>query len=180
MPRLLLLPGLAALLAFAQAPSGPIIPLNVKTGSWQNQTTVSLSGSLGIPPDVAAKLTPEQRARYEAAMSAMGSEAPHQYTSKGCLTQQDLTTDPYKSLNRNNDKIQCTGAIVNSTSSDLELHETCTGEGEMDFHIKIHAVDSEHATGVGDGTVTVGGRTMKSHYTMDMNWLGPTCPPDSH
>ena len=44
-------------------------PLNVKTGLWEVTTTVSTSGQMPIPPDLLAKLTPEQRAKFEQQMS---------------------------------------------------------------------------------------------------------------
>ena len=44
-------------------------PLDVKTGLWEVTTTVSTSGQMPIPPDLLAKLTPEQRAKFEQQMS---------------------------------------------------------------------------------------------------------------
>src|SRR5215472_5348689 len=70
-------------------------PMNVKTGLWQSTSTVAITGGLGLPPDVAAKLTPEQKARYEAAMQAQAGGHTSTHTNKSCLTQKDLTTDPF-------------------------------------------------------------------------------------
>src|SRR6185312_17371693 len=65
-----------------------ITPLNVKTGLWQSTTTIAISGSMGIPPEMEAKLTPEQRARMEAAMKQSGTGQPHTTTNKGCIKQE--------------------------------------------------------------------------------------------
>lgn len=179
---ILMAAGLAALLGLAMQ-SGARIPLNVKTGEWQNHSQITVQGMLGLPPDLAAHLSPEQQAKYAAAMAAAGNASnSHPVDSKGCLTQQDLATDPYAKLNRQNADMQCQGTLLSSTASDIELQEHCTSPkaaAEMDYHLKIHAVDSEHTTGVGDGSATMGGHTMKSHVTMTMTWLGPTCKDDS-
>lgn len=158
--------------------SGPLVPLNVKTGQWQTHSRVALSGAMGLPPEMAEKLTPEERARYEAAMGAMNGV--HELTTKGCLTQQDLTTDPYAELNRNGE-MQCHGEVAKSTSSDVELEEHCIGAGknqgaEMKMHLHIHANDPEHATGEGEGSTAAGGKTMQTKITLNMTWLGPHCP----
>lgn len=176
--------GLSAALAFSLAGvagQGRLIPLNVKTGLWQTHSQITMSGSLGLPPEAASKLTPEQRAQLEAAMGAMSG--PHESTSKGCLTEADLTKDPYAELNRSDKEMQCRGTVLQSTASDLVLHETCTGQGEaagtnMEMDMTIHANDSEHTTGVGHGTTTMGGKTLQSQMKLDMTWLGATCPTD--
>jgi hypothetical protein len=176
--------GLTAALAFSlggMAGQGRLIPLNVKTGLWQTRSQVTMSGTLGLPPEVASKMTPEQRAQYEAAMGAMSG--PHEITSKGCLTEADLTKDPYAELNRSDEEMQCRGTVVRSTGSDLELHEVCTGQGSqagtnMEMNITIHADNPEHTTGQGQGTTTMGGKALQSQIKLDMTWLGATCPAD--
>lgn len=163
-----------------QTVPGQTIPLHVKTGLWQSTQKVKVSGGLGLPPEMAAKMTPEQRERYEAAMGARNHA--YETTSKGCLTQEDLSQDLYAKLNRNGD-MQCQGNIVRSSASELELNEHCIGQGkqegvEMTMHMTIHATDSEHATGAGQGTATMGGKTMHSQVQVDSVWLGASCPAD--
>lgn len=151
-------------------------PMNVKTGLWQSTTTVTLAGSLVLPPSMAAKLTPEQKAKYEAAMQAEGKGGGHTYTDKSCLTQKDLTTDPFAQKGSDEEHIHCHGTLLSSTSTDIVLQETCSGEASMTYTMKIHALDQEHAVGTGTGTATMGGRTMNSSVKSQSTWIGATCP----
>jgi len=169
--------GLLALVGLALAQTAPVVPLNVKTGLWENHTTVATSGMIGLPPEVVEKMTPEQRAQAAAAMGAAGAPHTTETTDKGCLTQQDLTQDPARLLHPNGN-MECQGQVIHSTASDLEMHVTCTGEAQMDMHFMVHAQNQEHVTGQGEGSVTMGGHTMQSTYKIDNHWLGATCPAD--
>ena len=160
----------------ANMPAMKITPLNVKTGLWQNTSTVTIVGSLGLPPDVLAKMTPEQKAKYEAAMQSHADGHTSTHTNKGCLTQKDLTTDPFSKADSDDENMHCHGTLLSSTSSDIVLQETCSGEASMTYTMKIHAVDQEHAIGTGTGTATMGGHTMNSKVKFETKWLGATCP----
>ena len=163
----------------ARSSAMKLTPMNVKTGLWQSTSTMTIVGGLGLPPEVVARLTPEQKARYEAALQAQGGGHTRTTTSKGCLTQKDLTTDPFNQRHPD-EKLQCHGTVLNSTSSDVEIQESCSGEATMNYTMKIHAVDQEHAVGTGQGTATMGGHTMKSAVKFDSKWLGATCPAGVH
>lgn len=151
-------------------------PLNVKTGLWQVTVNHSSSGQLGIPPDVAAKLTPEQRAQVEAAMknqAAAGPSKPNTYEK--CITKEDLSKDAFS-----NNKENCTQKVIKSTSSDLEVQETCANDqGKSDTQLNLHAVDSEHVKGTGHVVATSGGRTMNVDLNFDSKWKGASCPAES-
>jgi uncharacterized protein DUF3617 len=151
-------------------------PMNVKTGLWQSTSTITIIGGLGLPPEVLAKMSDEQKARYAAAMQAQSGGHSSTHTNKGCLTQKDLTTDPFAQKNSDDENIHCHGTLLSSTSTDIVLRETCTGEASMTYTMKIHAVDQEHATGTGTGTATMGGHTMNSSVKFDSKWIGATCP----
>jgi Protein of unknown function (DUF3617) len=163
----------------AQETARRIIPINVKTGLWEGTSKITTSGSLGIPPELAAKLTPEQRAKYEAAMQSRAGGQTTTNTEKSCLTEKDLTTDPFEKKDPD-DRIKCHESILNSSSSDVEIQESCTGEVDMTFKMKIHADDREHAHGTGEGTTTMGGRTMQSKIEFESKWLGATCPAEKN
>lgn len=165
--------GLFATMLVAQT---KMTPLNVKPGYWQNTMTSVVNGALGIPPELAAKWTPQQRAAYEAAMKQQASGTPRTTTNKGCVTQKKLSTDPFSNMNRHG-KSKCQEHLIRSTGSDLEVDEDCAdSSSKSDMHMTFHAIDSEHATGEGHVTVTMGGRTMNSNVKMEMRWLGATCP----
>lgn len=157
-----------------------ITPMNVKTGLWQSTSTVTVTGSLGLPPEALAKMTPEQKARYEAAIQAQAGGHTSTHTNKGCLTQKDLTTDPFARTDSDDENIHCHGNLLSSTSTDVVLQETCSGEASMAYTMKIHADSTEHATGTGAGTATMGGHTMNSSVKFDSKWLGATCPAETN
>src|SRR5713226_7911176 len=82
---------LSALVLWAE---GNVKPLNVKVGLWQITSTTAISGHLpGVPPETLARMTPEQRARYEAAMQK--ATQGQTTTRKHCVTQKDLDKDPF-------------------------------------------------------------------------------------
>ncbi len=63
-------------------------PLNVKLGLWEVTSTTNVSGMPPIPDDVLARMTPEQRARMEAAMKARSGEGPKTTVRKECITKE--------------------------------------------------------------------------------------------
>ncbi len=65
-------------------------PMNVKTGQCESTITSETSGQLPIPQEMLDKLTPEQRAKMEAAMKARGGQGDCTTTYKRCVTNEDL------------------------------------------------------------------------------------------
>jgi Protein of unknown function (DUF3617) len=61
--------------------------LEVKPGQWETTTTGQMTGVPAIPPEVLAKLTPEQRAKMESAMGARGAKP---IVSTSCRTKEKL------------------------------------------------------------------------------------------
>jgi hypothetical protein len=171
--------GVVCLWATVLMAGGKITPLNVKTGLWQNTATTTITGGLGIPPEMMSRLTPEQRARYEAAMKHEANGTPRTRTTKSCLTQKKLNEDPFSDRKRAD--MKCKETVINSTSSDLDIREQCEEESSnSDIHMKIHAIDSEHVVGNSEVTATMGGRTMHSTMKLDFKWVGATCPAGVH
>lgn len=157
-----------------------ITPLNVKTGQWQSTTTIAVTGTMGIPPELEAKLTPEQRARMEAAQKQSGTGQPHTTTNKGCLKEEDLTRNPFDPGKDHGD-MKCTEHLIRSTSSDADVDVSCTDPrgNTSEFHVTFHALDREHVVGTGHGNVSMYGHTMKSDWKMQSQWLQASCPANS-
>lgn len=156
-----------------------LIPLNIKLGQWQSTTSITLKGGLDLPPDMAAKMTPEQRARYDAYMKSKAGGDTHTFTDKGCITAKDLTTDPFEQKDPDG-RVHCHSTLLSSSGSDIVVQETCSGEASMTYTMKIHASDQEHTTGTGEGNTTMGSKTMTSHVKFSSTWVGATCPNDSN
>lgn len=145
-------------------------PLNVKIGLWENTTTISSGGSIGIPPERLAKMTPEQRARVEAALKARSGQPAHTNTYKSCLTKDQLEKTPFA------DKQNCTEKLISSSAKEAEVSVECTmeeakGSGTM----KIEALSDESVQGSGHGTVTMGGHTMNTDWKMTGKWVQSSC-----
>ena len=146
-------------------------PLNVKTGLWESTTTTTMSGQLPLSDELLSKLTPEQRARFEARLKANSPDKTHTFTNRNCLTKEKLE----RGLFGPNEK-ECTETVLNSSSSKLEVKLACQSEGmKSEGTMLIEALGSESAKGSGNMTVTGGGHTMNSKTSFSAKWLGPSC-----
>ena len=115
-------------------------------------------------------MTPEQRARFDAAMSRMASGTPRTHTSKTCLTKERLEKDPF------NDRQSCTEKVLTSTSSKMEIEEICNEENaQSDSKVRIEATDSENVKGSMQTVVTGSGKTMNVNGTFTSKWVGAAC-----
>jgi tRNA threonylcarbamoyladenosine modification (KEOPS) complex Pcc1 subunit len=153
------------------AANGDYQPLNVKTGLWETTWTSSVTGRPPIPADMLEKMTPEQRAQFEAAMSSMMSQAQKPRTSKSCLTKDKLEKDPFKREDKG-----CTETVLASTGSKMDVRETCTHENaKSDVTVHIEAEDSEHVRGTVKSNVSASGNAMNVNGTFTSKWLGMVC-----
>jgi hypothetical protein len=167
--------GVAFLLPAALVAGGKV-KLNVKTGLWQTTITNTVTGSMGIPPEMAAQLTPAQRARFEAAQKKRASGTPRTETHKNCLTPEKLAEDPFTDRSHG-DEAKCSETVIKSTASDLEVRELCSyGSSKSDIHLSFHADSQEHVTGTGTTNVTTGGHDMHSNMKLESKWLSSACP----
>lgn len=150
--------------------AGKYQPLNVKLGTWETVYTSTVSGAPPISQEMLDKMTAEQRARFEAAMSKMASGAPRTHTSKTCLTKERLEKDPF------NNRKSCTETVLTSTGSKMEVHEVCAEEdAQFDSRVRIEATDSENVKGWVQSTVTGSGKTMNVNGTFTSKWIGAAC-----
>lgn len=149
-----------------------ITPLNVKLGLWEMSITHSMTGALPISDDKLAKMTPEQRARVEAAMGQAGFGAPATEVHKECLTQEKLDKERGFGLDRKG----CTRTIVNSSSTKLEAKMHCVEEDrKTDGTLLLEVVSADNVKGNMDATVSSGGRAMNMHIIFNSKYLGSSC-----
>lgn len=145
--------------------------LDVKTGQWETTTSGQMTGMPAIPPEVLAKMTPEQRAKLESAMGARGAKP---IVSTYCLTKEKLEQawNTGQSMAKN-----CTTTITSSTAGKQEVHLECNQNGtKMTGTVKVEAVDSEHARGSFQMTAASdSGHTMNMNYSFTSKWLGAAC-----
>ena len=145
-------------------------PLNVKTGEWESTMTNETTGQMPIPQELLDKMTPEQRAKMEAAMKARGMQGPRTIVNKHCVKKEDLDK-PFANENKG-----CKQTIVTSSSSKQEVHMECeVGGGKQVGTLKLEASDSSTVKGSMQMTASNGGRTMNVNSTFSAKWLGPAC-----
>ena len=140
-------------------------PLGIKTGLWEVTYSRSANGDVPMPAGFASKLTPEQRARYEAAMKEKST-----HTYKSCVKKEDIDG----SLLKNDQK--CKVTVLKSTSSELDGKMECDMEGMRgNGTMNMHVIDSEHTQGVTHMTLNGNGRTFNSDATISSKWIGADC-----
>ena len=148
-----------------------ITPLNVKEGLWEVTVTHSMTpmpGMPNIPPDVLAKMPPEQRARMEAMMKGRASTD----VRKDCVTKEKLEKRTAFSDNREG----CTRTVVNSSGSKLEIKLHCEDkQTSSDGTLLVEAISSDNVRGSVHFVTNSNSRTMNMDSTFSSRYLGPAC-----
>lgn len=155
-----------ALAALALAPLAHAESFDIKTGAWEVTMSTAMSG-MPVPKDTLDKMSPEQRAKMQAAMAARAGKDSTRTTTT-CVTKQDLDRGQIMK----SEDAHCTRKVLAQTASRYEMDETCTGPEPSKTHTRFDAKSSESYTAVMDRTQGEGG---KLHVDMSGRWLGATC-----
>jgi hypothetical protein len=145
---------------------------NMKPGLWEITMTGSSTGAPPIPADTLARMSPEQRAKFEAAMQAAmaRSNAPHIF--KSCVTEKELERGPdFSDPNQKN----CKQTVVTRTSSIMEVRVECTGAEKMSGRLRYEAVSREAVRGNTEMVISDGTKTMTSKHSIQGKWLAADC-----
>jgi hypothetical protein len=146
-------------------------PLDVKTGEWESTVSGRTTGMPPIPDEVLNKMTPEQRAKIQAAMGAANGGKP--MVSKSCITKDSL--DKAFNLGDNNTKA-CARTLVTSSGTKQEIRVDCSRDGGKTVGtIKVEALDSENIKGSMQITSSNGAHNMNMDYTFNVKWIGSAC-----
>jgi len=145
---------------------------NVKPGLWQVTMTGSANGAPPIPADTLARLTPEQRARLEAAMQAAMARSGAPRTFQSCITEKEIErgldfTDPQQK--------SCRQTVVTRTATVMEVHVECTGKETMTGTFRYQASSPESVNGSSEMVFSDGTKTMTAKHSMQGKWLGADC-----
>jgi hypothetical protein len=149
--------------------------LDVKPGLWETTTTSEIGGMASampaIPPDILAKMPPEQRAKMEAMMKGQGSA--NTFTNQSCVTEKDLE----RGLRPENTKEQsCKIDSISVQDKTQEAHVTCTSShGTSTGVFKMTATSRESYEGTMDMNTTANGHPMTVKATLKGKWLGANC-----
>jgi hypothetical protein len=162
---------LCAVGAMAAVQAAEIIKPNIKTGLWEISVTPKMSGEMPIPEEQLAKMTPEQRARIEAAMKNAGSK-PRVY--KECMTPEKIAKG--FEMDRGADAASCKRNVISSSPSELTLHDECNDtkrKSSTDVHFEIKG--GTQMNGKVHIVVTQSGKSMTVDSTLQGKWLAASC-----
>ena len=146
--------------------------LDVKTGLWETTMVTETSGMPPIPPDLLARMTPEQKAKMEAMMKERQAEGPKTQTIRKCVTKEDMDKPDFMGK----DDPQCSKTVITSTSRKLEGKIECThGGGKQSGTFMLEAVDSSNVKGETHMVMSGNGNTMTANAHFTSKWLGAAC-----
>lgn len=171
-----------ALLGTSMAWAADSVPLDVKTGEWENTVTTQMTlpqsarqQMPSIPPEQLAKMPPEQRAKVEALMkqsSAMAGGKPTTTTSKNCIKKEDLA----KMTPQGNRDQSCKTTLVSSSRNKQELKMDCESNGgKQTGTVVVEALSSESTKFSLQIASNPSGQGMNLTVNGTSKWLGATC-----
>jgi len=163
------------LLAGAASAADAPAPLDVRPGMWEGTTTTETTGAPPIPPEILAKMTPEQQAMLQARMKTGTSQGPKTTVTKRCITKEQVN----KGLTFGDEHGSCQRTVVSGSSSKQEIRLEC-GNGGMKATgtIRIEAIDPEHVKFSVQVTSGDGSHSMKINSTGNSKWLSAPCTSD--
>lgn len=146
----------------------PLKPLAVKPGLWETTLTLKTSGPPPAMQEALAKMSPEQRAKVEAAFP----REPKKMVSKACITKEDLE----KPFDFGEEEEDCHRTLVRATASEQEFRVEC-GKGDSKHVSEVHvvAVDSEHVKMSTTTTSSKGAKQLDFSATAETRWIGEDC-----
>jgi tetratricopeptide (TPR) repeat protein len=148
--------------------------LDIKPGLWQITLVVRTSGLPPMPPDVLAKLTPEERARIEAKAKERLAEGPRITVKRSCLDEKELHQPLL--LTFGGESQGCRQTVTNASRTRQEIRVDCgKGAPHGGGTIRIEAMDPENVKVSSSWSATDGARTTTMSSTATLKWLGADC-----
>jgi hypothetical protein len=148
--------GLCLAVAATVAAAQQVQQLNVKTGLWQINQTVTWTGG---PPQLATVLQRGNRVSY-----------------RSCVKTTDLSTNPWA----DGSDQHCRWTVLKSSASDMEVKGTSCDLGNefgMTGEVQgtIHVVDPENGTGSMHITFSGNGQTLNGQASYTGKWISAQC-----
>ena len=167
--------GVILLAPLANWAADDVKPLDVKLGLWESTLSNQMSGMPPIPEEVLARLSPDQRAKMEAAMKARAAQGAKPTVTKSCLTKESLA----KAMTfggEGNDA--CKRTVITSNSSTQDIRFECNDEkrnfkGTGNMHVE--ALNSENVKGSGQISTGNGAQNMNIQLSFSAKWLSADC-----
>jgi len=147
-------------------------PLNIRLGLWEMTTTGETSGVPPIPPEVLQRMTPERRARAEAAIAARMARRDKPEVRKQCVTKENLE----EGFNPKNSSSQgCHTTITSSSAQVMEMKQECTGQQKFTGTFHFEAPTPVTVVGKYEMVMSAGPNTMTMKMNMNGKWLAADC-----
>lgn len=184
--------------------AGERVKMDVKLGLWESKVTSTSSGMPEIASQMKGQMeqsrkhmsegmkdmSPEQRAKLEAAMNAAinNQGKPTQHTSQHCITKEMM--DRGDMLSKKEGMENCQSQVLRNDSQRLEMKVVCTGStkenategqgkgmsGTSEVLVKYAVASASDLKGTLDMKVdTGGGKFFSSHSDIEQHWLGADC-----
>lgn len=149
-------------------------PLDIEPGLWEIALTVRTQGRPPIPPDVFAKLTPEQRSMIDRKGKEKAEAGPRTTIKQSCLRAEEL--EHPLALMFGAAGQGCRQTVLESTRTRQAIRVEC-GQGAQQGggSVLIQAADPKNAKVSSRWTATDGSRTVQVSSTARLKWLGASC-----
>jgi uncharacterized protein DUF3617 len=144
--------------------------LNVNMGLWEITTISNVGGQ--APAFDTSKMTPEQKARMEAAMQKMMGE--HTTVAKTCMTKEKFDKSNFMNP-KDEPGTVCKETITTNTATTLDGNEVCTGEHAKTMQMHMEAQSPTSWNGNSKLSTTSNGRTTTVTAMLTAKWLGADC-----
>jgi len=149
------------------------LKLNVKPGLWEMSSEGQASGVPPISEDALAQMTPEQRARFQAAMQATMSNATKPRLFKNCITPEKIAQGFDVQPNQSP---SCQRTVTSISSSEFKISSVCSrADGGTTMEMHLQATGSEQVSGTVHVVVSRGGKTMTVDNNIHGKWLSSDC-----
>jgi hypothetical protein len=148
--------------------------LNLKPGLWEMTTAGETTGTPPIPENVLAQMTPERRAKFEAAMAASRTRGTAPRAFKQCITPESLQRGLKVDDTKN--ESGCQQTVVSSTASVMDMRMNCTSPQRTSsgtFHFET--ASPEAVSGTINMTISDGAHNMTMKRVIQGKWLGADC-----
>ena len=165
---------LATLTVTTGVQAADLVKPNIKPGLWEVTSHPQVSGQMPISAEMLAKMTPEQRARMEAAMKASMANSAKPRIYKDCMTPEKIARG--FDIDQQ-DKNSCTRKVVSSSASELTLHDECKQQDQKtvsDVHFEVKGGTQMNGK-INIAMTSTGGKTMTIKSTVEGKWLGADC-----
>jgi len=167
------LAGLAALAISADP--GP--HLEIRPGLWETKNTVSTKVEGDVPQMDLSKLTPEQRARIEAARARRLSGKPHTSVHQFCVSEEDIKKGfKFEDAEKDDD---CERKYLDRTPKHVRFEMKCQTTGkfavktEGSFEMTVKSADLVVAHG--KMKAQSAGRDSDTEFDLEARRLGSSC-----